>query len=74
MAESLQWFDRLRRCWVADMSYELHMPLAVLRGEIDVLVDGVRHLKPEDRLSLSKEVLRLGSFSARSSLIGYVRP
>jgi two-component system, OmpR family, sensor histidine kinase BaeS len=61
MAEGLQRLERARRRWVADISHELRTPLAVLRGEIEALVDGVRPLKPEAILSLRDEVLQLGS-------------
>jgi two-component system, OmpR family, sensor histidine kinase BaeS len=61
MAEGLQRLERARRRWMADISHELRTPLAVLRGEIDALVDGVRPLQPEAMLSLREEVLHLGS-------------
>jgi two-component system, OmpR family, sensor histidine kinase BaeS len=61
MAEGLQRLERARRRWVADISHELRTPLAVLRGEIEALIDGVRPLKPEAILSLRDEVLQLGS-------------
>jgi two-component system, OmpR family, sensor histidine kinase BaeS len=61
MAEGLQRLESARRRWLADMSHELRTPLAVLRGEIEALVDGVRPLKPEAVLSLREEVIQLGS-------------
>ncbi|MGL4575531.1 MAG: ATP-binding protein [Burkholderiaceae bacterium] len=61
MAEGLQRLERARRRWLADMSHELRTPLAVLRGEIEALVDGVRPLTPEAMLSLREEVLQLGA-------------
>jgi two-component system, OmpR family, sensor histidine kinase BaeS len=61
MAEGLQQLERARRRWMADISHELRTPLAVLRGEIDALVDGVRPLQPGAMLSLREEVLNLGS-------------
>jgi two-component system, OmpR family, sensor histidine kinase BaeS len=61
MATGLQRLEGARRRWVADISHELRTPLAVLRGEIEALVDGVRPLRHEAMLSLREEVLRLGA-------------
>lgn len=60
MAEGLQQLEDARRRWLADISHELRTPLAVLRGEIEALVDGVRPLRPEAIVSLHADVLRLG--------------
>jgi two-component system, OmpR family, sensor histidine kinase BaeS len=61
MAEGLQRLEGARRRWVADISHELRTPLAVLRGEIEALVDGVRPLHHQAMLSLQEEVLRIGA-------------
>jgi two-component system, OmpR family, sensor histidine kinase BaeS len=61
MAEGLQRLEGVRRRWVADISHELRTPLAVLRGEIEALVDGVRPLQHEAVLSLREETLRIGA-------------
>jgi two-component system sensor histidine kinase BaeS len=61
MAQGLQRMDDSRRQWIADISHELRTPLAVLRGEIDALIDGVRPLTPKAIESLREEALRLGS-------------
>ena len=61
MAEGLQRLESARRRWVADISHELRTPLAVLRGEIEALVDGVRPLRIEAMHSLKEEVLKLGA-------------
>ncbi len=61
MASGLQRLEGARRRWVADISHELRTPLAVLRGEIEALVDGVRPLRHEAMLSLREEVLRIGA-------------
>lgn len=53
--------DAQRRRWIADISLELRTPLAVLRGEIEALVDGVRPLQASAMVSLREEVLRLGT-------------
>jgi two-component system, OmpR family, sensor histidine kinase BaeS len=61
MAEGLQRLEGARRRWVADISHELRTPLAVLRGEIEALVDGVRPMHHQAMLSLQEEVLRIGA-------------
>ena len=60
MAEGLQQLEGARRRWLAEISHELRTPLAVLRGEIEALVDGVRPLRPEAIVSLHEDVMRLG--------------
>jgi two-component system sensor histidine kinase BaeS len=48
-----------RQRWFADISHELRTPLAVLSGEIDAVLDGVRPLERERIVSLQQEVLHL---------------
>jgi two-component system, OmpR family, sensor histidine kinase BaeS len=59
LALTLEKNEELRRRWVADVSHELRTPLAVLRGEIEALLDGVRATTPETIRSLHAEALRL---------------
>ncbi len=61
MAESLQRLEGARRRWVADISHELRTPLAVLRGEVEALLDGVRPLSHQAMVSLREEVMRLSA-------------
>lgn len=42
MAEALQRNEQLRRQWVADISHELRTPIAVISGEVEALLDGIR--------------------------------
>ncbi len=60
LALTLEKNERSRRQWVADISHELRTPLAVLRGEIEALLDGVRPASEEAIRSLHAEALRLG--------------
>ena len=59
MALTLEKNEKARRQWVADISHELRTPLAVLRGEIEALLDGIRNTTPEAIRSLHVETLRL---------------
>jgi two-component system sensor histidine kinase BaeS len=59
MALMLARHEKERRQWIADISHELRTPLAVLRGEIEALLDGVRSVGPGTVKSLHAEVLRL---------------
>ncbi len=59
MAGALEKNEKARRQWVADISHELRTPIAVLRGEIEALMEGVRETTPEAVRSLHGEVMRL---------------
>ncbi len=59
LALSLKRNEQSRRQWVADVSHELRTPVAVLRGEIEALQDGVRRPTAERIDSLQAEVLSL---------------
>jgi len=59
MAAALEKNEKARRQWVADISHELRTPIAVLRGEIEALLEGVRETTPEAVRSLHGEVTRL---------------
>ncbi len=59
MAADLESFEEERRRWIADTSHELGTPLAVLRGEIEALQDGIREPTPERLTSLHHEVVHL---------------
>lgn len=59
MAESLSRLETSRQRWLAELSHELRTPLAVLRGEVEALVDGIRPLDAAALGSLQEEVKRL---------------
>ena len=59
MAASLQQTEDERRRWIAQLSHELSTPLAILRGELEALADGVRPWSAAALASLQDEVQRL---------------
>ncbi len=59
LSRALAQSEQSRQQWLADISHELRTPLAVLRGEIEALVDGVRVATPERMRSLEQEILSL---------------
>lgn len=48
-----------RRQWVTDIAHELRTPLAILRGELDAIEDGVRTFDAASQKSLQDEISRL---------------
>jgi two-component system sensor histidine kinase BaeS len=61
LADALERFDLRQQQWLADIAHELRTPLAVLRGELEALIEGVRQADPQRMRSLHQEVLRLSS-------------
>jgi len=59
LAESSERYEQLRRNLVADVAHELRTPLSVLRGNLEMLQDGVSKPDPETISSLHDEVLRM---------------
>ncbi len=59
LAQSLEKNESNRRAFMADISHELRTPLAILRGELEAIQDGVRHVTPEAISSLQSEVVVL---------------
>ena len=50
-----------RQQWIADISHELRTPVAILQGELDALLDGVRKVDRHSLESLQQESHRLGA-------------
>ena len=60
MAQALEKNEMLRKQWTADVAHELRTPLAILRGEIEAMQDGVREITPQRLASLHDETNRIG--------------
>ena len=60
MAQALERYEQIRRQWMADISHELRTPLAILRCEIEAMLDGLKEVSQEGLESLHFEVLHVG--------------
>ena len=60
MAAALQRDEQLRRTLMTDIAHELRTPLAVIRGQVEALQDGVFELTPEHIAPIHDQVLLLG--------------
>ena len=59
LAQQLEEIDVSRKTWLANISHELRTPLAVMRGELEAMLDGVRDLNKENLNSAHQEALHL---------------
>lgn len=48
-----------RKRWVADTAHELRTPVAILRGEIEAMQDGIIKVSPDSLASLQQETIHL---------------
>jgi len=51
--------DSMRKRWLANTSHELRTPVAILRGELEAMIDGVRPLNTVNIDSINDEVKHL---------------
>jgi two-component system sensor histidine kinase BaeS len=61
LAETLEKNRTARQRWMADIAHELRTPLAVLKGEVEALADGVRTADERTYGSLREEVDQLSN-------------
>ena len=61
LAESLEMSRTARQRWMADIAHELRTPVAVMKGEIEAIADGVRQADERTAASLSEEINHLAS-------------
>lgn len=59
LAKTLQKNQQSQQQWIADISHELRTPVAILKGELEALDDGIRPLDKTALMSLMQESERL---------------
>ena len=59
LASTLENTREARKRWVADTAHELRTPVAILRGEIEAMQDGIIAVTPDSLSSLQQETLHL---------------
>lgn len=59
LAFTLKKNEDSRKSWLADVSHELRTPVAVLKGEIEAVIDGIRPLTLEQFISAQEEIAQL---------------
>ncbi|MBN1636402.1 MAG: HAMP domain-containing protein [Deltaproteobacteria bacterium] len=59
MAQTLERYETMRQQWISDISHELRTPIAILRGEIEAIQDGVREINGKTLESVHAEVMLL---------------
>lgn len=59
LAKTLMENESARKRWLANISHELRTPVAILKGELEAIIDGVRELSLEHVHSAHQEVTHL---------------
>jgi two-component system sensor histidine kinase BaeS len=70
LSDTLKENDSLRKRWLADTSHELRTPLAILQGEIEAMVDGIRPMNEARLQSIHQEILHLSRLVADLQELG----
>lgn len=61
LAATLEKNRSIRQRWMADIAHELRTPVAILKGEIEALADGVRQADSRSLASLGEEIDQLAA-------------
>lgn len=61
LASTLEKNRSARQRWMADIAHELRTPVAILKGEIEALADGVRQADSRSLASLGEEIDQLAA-------------
>lgn len=59
LATTLENTRESRKRWVADTAHELRTPVAILRGEIEAMQDGIIKVTPDSLASLQQEAMHI---------------
>ncbi len=59
LRQTLEQNEGARKRWLADTSHELRTPIAIVRAELEAMLDGVRPMERESIVSALQEVLHL---------------
>ena len=59
LAKTLDSNDAARKRWLANISHELRTPVAILNGEIEAMIDGIRPFDQSNLESLHQEIAHL---------------
>lgn len=59
LSERLEQGQQARQRWLSDIAHELRTPVAILKGELEALVDGIRPLHLEAIKALESETTQL---------------
>ena len=59
LAVTLAANEAMRKRWLANISHELRTPVAILRGELEAMLDDIRPLTKENIASVNDEALHL---------------
>lgn len=59
LASTLEHMREARKKWVADTAHELRTPVAILRGEIEAMQDGIIKVSPDSLNSLQQEAVHI---------------
>jgi len=59
LADALDRNEKLRRQGMADVSHELRTPIALIRGEVEAMQDGIRPLDQQQLVKLHHTVMQL---------------
>jgi len=59
LAQALEENETSRKTWLANISHELRTPLAVMRGELEAMLDGIREINHDNLSSAHQEALQL---------------
>lgn len=62
LAKTLAENETARKKWFADTAHDLRTPIAIMRGELEAMLDGVRKMDTNQIESVHSETLRLQRF------------